>query len=84
MAMNAALAAVGANDTPERDRVIAASRLVLARVLSGDCEQRSGALDLLTFDALVTDALEAGATTAAECEKIAAAVLSVIGEATAP
>jgi len=82
-AINAALTSVAANETTERARLIAASRVVLARVLKGDCERRAGALDLLTFDALVTYAMETGATTAADCETTAAAILAVINEAAA-
>ena len=60
--------------------IVAAERL-LPRVVFHDCRERSGALDLLTLDALVTFAMEASAKSAAECEEAAHAILAAIGAA---
>lgn len=69
----------------ETDDEIAASQLVVAaerflpRVIVAECEKRSGALNLLTLDALITYSMEASSTDSIECEATAAALLAAIG-----
>jgi hypothetical protein len=45
------------NPTPTAPEVLAAAERLLDRVLRTDCESRESALDLLTVDALMTQAL---------------------------
>ena len=59
------------------DDFIAASRRMLPKVFQGGCEARSGALDLLTLDALVTYAMESAAGSA-ETERIALEALVLL------
>ena len=54
---------------------------MLPRVMADGCEHRSGALDLLTLDALITYAMEASCGSAEDCEATASAMLDAIGEA---
>ena len=49
------------NPSPTATEVLAAAERLLDRVLSGECQDRSSALDLLTVDALMTRALEIAA-----------------------
>ena len=49
------------NPSPTATEVLAAAERLLDRVLSGECQDRSSALDLLTVDALMTHALEIAA-----------------------
>ncbi len=56
-------------------------RSVMRKVVGGGCSDRSGALDLLTLDALMTGAMESAASTASSCEAAASSLLSVISEA---
>lgn len=65
-------------------QLLAAARRTLPSAIAEDCADRSGALNLLTLDALITYAMEAGSATAAECEDVAAEALLLIGEAATP
>jgi len=49
------------NPSPTATEVLAAAERLLDRVLSGECQDRSSALDLLTVDALMTRGLEIAA-----------------------
>jgi len=49
------------NPSPTATEVLEAAERLLDRVLSGECQDRSSALDLLTVDALMTRALEIAA-----------------------
>lgn len=62
-------------------QLVAAARQLTLAVITADCSARSGALDLLTLDALMTYAMEAGAESATSSERTADALLSVIREA---
>ena len=53
--------ALNDNLSPTPIEVLEAAERLLERVLSGECENRSSALDLLTVDALMTQALEIAA-----------------------
>lgn len=61
------------------DQLIIAAERLLPRVVFSGCEQRSGALDLLTLDALLTYAMEASSDNRAHCEETATALLDAIG-----
>jgi hypothetical protein len=45
------------SENPTADELLAAAERVLDKVLRTDCETRSSAIDLLTVDALMTEAL---------------------------
>jgi len=49
------------NPSPTAIEMLEAAERLLDRVLSGECQDRSSALDLLTVDALMTRALEIAA-----------------------
>ena len=49
------------NPSPTATEVLEAAERLLDRVLTGECQDRSSALDLLTVDALMTRALEIAA-----------------------
>ena len=66
---------VAGNKLP--DEFIAASRRMLPKVFQGGCEARSGALDLLTLDALLTYAMETAAGSG-ETERIALEALALL------
>jgi hypothetical protein len=66
---------------PPTDKLIVAAERLLPRVVLADCRERSGALDLLALDALLTYAMEAASKNAAECENTAKALLDAIGAA---
>ena len=53
--------ALNDNASPTSADYLQAAERLLAHVLDSDCESRSSALDLLTVDALVTQALEEAA-----------------------
>lgn len=61
------------------DQLIVAAERLLPRVVFSGCEQRSGALDLLTLDALLTYAMEASSDNRAECEETATALIDAVG-----
>ena len=69
------------DESAVRTQLIAAARGILPRVIADGCEHRSGALDLLTLDALITYAMEASSSSAAECEATATELLDAIGNA---
>jgi hypothetical protein len=50
--------ALNDNPTPSATEVLDAAGRLLDNVLRSDCETRASALDLLTVDALMTQALE--------------------------
>jgi hypothetical protein len=50
------------NSSPTPAEVLEAAERLLDRVLRTECENRSSALDLLTVDALMTQALEMSAS----------------------
>lgn len=54
--------ALNHKDPPTAPEVLEAAERLLDRVLRRDCESRASALDLLTVDALVTQALQIAAT----------------------
>ena len=53
--------ATGESSTTSAGETLRAAELLLDRVLTGECESRESALDLLTVDALVTRAMEIAA-----------------------
>ena len=53
--------ALNDNPSPTPIEVLEAAERLLEKVLSSECENRSSALDLLTVDALMTQALEIAA-----------------------
>jgi hypothetical protein len=63
--------------------LVFAARRLLPRVVATECAERSGALDLLTLDALITYAMEAAAQSPAQCESTANSLLAAIAEASA-
>jgi hypothetical protein len=63
----------------DRSQLLVAVERLLPRVTFAGCQQRSAALDLLTLDALITDAMEASCGSAGDCEGTAGAILSAIG-----
>ncbi len=71
----------GANGGTVTAQLTSSCRSVARKVAAGGCSDRSGALDLLTLDAIMTGAMESAATTAASCEAAASSLLSVISEA---
>jgi len=80
---SAVAATVADNTTPVSRRLIGAAGSLLSRVVEAGCAERSGALDLLTLDALLSYAMEAASGSAAECECAATDALDVIGAAAA-
>ncbi len=62
-------------------QLVAGARKLTLVAMSAECSQRSGALPLLTLDALMTYAMEAGAESGSSTEEVADALLSVIREA---
>ena len=72
----------GEQDRPAGRFTAAASQL-LPQILAGECKARSGALDLLTLDALLSYAMEAASSTAQACERAASEALDAIGDAAA-
>lgn len=83
VAVSSAMSDGGTGGNPSPADFVAASRIVLAKVLNGECESRSGALDLLTFDSLITYAMEGATGSPSDCEAAATAILSLIGDAAA-
>jgi len=70
------------SDTPSvTEHLIVAAERLLPRVVFAECQKRSGALDLLTLDSLITYAMESASSTQAECEAAATALLDAIGAA---
>ena len=53
--------ATGESSTISAEETLKAAERLLDRVLTGECEARDSALDLLTVDALVTNAMEIAA-----------------------
>ena len=53
--------AVGGVANPSAEQMLRAADRLLAKVLETNCESRASALDLLTVDALVTQAMESAA-----------------------
>jgi len=53
--------ALNDNPSPTPNEALEAAERLLEKVLSSECENRSSALDLLTVDALMTQALEIAA-----------------------
>jgi hypothetical protein len=50
--------AVGSKENPTANEILESAERLLDRVLRTDCETRASALDLLTVDALMTQALQ--------------------------
>lgn len=70
--------APGANLTAQ---LTSAARTLARYVAAYGCGDRERAIDLLTLDALITGAMESGATTATTCEAAAGSVLAAISDA---
>ncbi len=80
-AIDGALRSVKPGTTDIPRQFIAAAESVLARVNENGCGDRSGALDLLTLDALLTYAMESACESSAISERTASAALAAIGAA---
>jgi hypothetical protein len=77
-ALTAAVKGAGEGTPDVAAQLVAATASLAPRVVADGCGDRSGALDLLALDALMTYAMEAGSATAAECEQTAENLLSII------
>jgi hypothetical protein len=78
-----AAAVESATGTNLTSQLTSASRTLARQIAAQGCTSRDGAIHLLTLDALITGAMESGATNAAACEAAASSLLSVISEAAA-
>jgi hypothetical protein len=80
-AVFSAVQATRSSSAPVGLQITSAVAELLPRVVASGCDERRGAFDLLTLDALITYAMEAASSSAEDSESTAAAVLRELGQA---